>query len=1076
MQIWINCPNCSQRVAVAPSAGPDVPCTICGHSLTFPDHHDVFVSYATPDVEVAKQVCTALHSRKLNYWFAPEKIRTGDFFATAIADDLNKSKVVVLVLSEQATDSPWVRAEITTALSSKITVLPFMIQKFDLPNEWKLMLSTIQWKEAYRGLIENEIELLVSRVEERLRELSAAVPTTTATSRAQNIEPKAKRGVNPHLSPYVGPQPFTQDKANKLFGRQHDANEILKLIASNRFVLIYAPSGAGKSSLLNTLVYESLVAKGLEVLLGARVGGALPEGVKAALIRNIFTFSVVYGLGGTAVPNLQCNLTDTLQMRHVRAGVRGRVIIFDQFEELFTQHTERFEDRKGFFTDVVDAMNADPDLRVVFAMRQEYLADIDPLFAELPRNLHVQRFALRRLDLDGALEAIVGPAREFADFGEQVAEGLVRQLNTIRIAGFDGVVVEKRGEFIEMVHLQIVCQRLWAALPAGITRIEMEHIEKAAGVGKSFGDFVVNALNAFYDDTVESTACSRETKEAGGYRKELIQLGCMKFVTVSATRTMIQRKNDRTGRLPNWIVDQLEKKHLLRFESRGGSQWYELSHDRLAEPVARQINREVSKLLFAADLLDAVLNRAKGDGCPDLKGYFGSHRDVVVECEAFHKQVGLFEDEAEFVFRASLATGVDCIPWSRRLGQDFPATRLRVLKEALACPDPAVRANAARLLGDEFAPELGSDLVQLALVDPEAKVRESALESLARLDRESLFNEIKARFASPEARRAATQAVASLLVLSDHGKTGPAFAALYQSIDAGKRAGIRARSWGFRFFSTLSVLPYVLIPATIFAGIGGGLCKWLPGVFGFTLSQAGPSMMAGLFQGSIAAMQWGLYTALALTIHRLVFFQKRGPVSSLRPTSALLWGAIGGLISGAGTTLLVAGVYEMRSLVTMGWLSSSDVKQFSAEFWGDLFIRTRFGWVYIIVGCGLGLAMAITGNGMRASGKFRFEGNQSTISGLREFRSIILQMMKLAARSIWAFPVCMAVAGTIIMLMIRPGAAAAPARSSFEARLIGTIVDCVCLSIGCFFAMVGMGFGVVLLARGVRVEPRKDEL
>ena len=56
-------------------------------------------------------------------------------------------------------------------------------------------------------------------------------------------------------------------------------------------------------------------------------------------------------------------------MRHIRPGVRGRVVIFDQFEELFTQHAERFEDRKGFFDDVIEAMHADPGLRVVFAMR-----------------------------------------------------------------------------------------------------------------------------------------------------------------------------------------------------------------------------------------------------------------------------------------------------------------------------------------------------------------------------------------------------------------------------------------------------------------------------------------------------------------------------------------------------------------------------------------------------------------------------------------------------------------------------------------------------------------------------------
>jgi hypothetical protein len=1076
MALWVNCGGCSQRVTVEPVPAQDPHCRDCGRSLTLPLGPDVFVSYATPDFVVAQQVCAALHARKLNPWFAPEQIKAGDFFATAIADDLKKSKLVVLVLSEHATRSPWVTAEVTTAVSARMTVLPFKIQQFELTGSWALLLSVIQWQEAYRGSIDNEIDMLVSRVEERLRALSAADADVAAVNQAPAIAPRAKRGVNPLLSPYVGPQPFTQDKANRFFGRQHDAGEILKLIAAHRLVLIYAPSGAGKSSLLNTLIHESLVEKGLEVLLGTRVGGALPENVKAADIRNIFTYSVVYGLGGTAIPNAQCNLVDTLEMRHKRPGVRGRVIIFDQFEELFTQHPERFEDRKGFFADAIAAMTADPQLRVVFAMRQEYLADIDPLLADLPGDLCAQRFALRRLDLDGALEAIVGPAREFADFAEDVAEGLVRQLNTIRVEGFDGVPVEKRGEFIEMVHLQIVCQRLWAALPAGITRIEKEHVEKAAGPGKSFGHFVVNALNAFYDDTLESVARSRETKEAGGYSKELIQLGCMKFVTASATRTMIQRKNDRTGRLPNWIVDQLEKSHLLRVESRGGCQWYELSHDRLADPVARQINREVSKLLFAADLLDAVLNRVKGDGRENLTGYFGAHRDVLAECETFHKQVGLFEDEAEFVFRASLAAGVDCIAWSRRLAQDFPEARRRVLKEALACPDKTVRANAAALLGDDFEPELAADLVQLALADPSGRVRKSATRSLAKLDRAELFDKLTARFAAADTHREARQAMAHLLVLSDLGKTGPAFTALCQSIGSGTRARIRAKAWGLRFFNTFSVLPYVLIPAAIFSGISAGIYKWIPGIWGHTLCQARPSWTAGLFHGFTAAMEWGLIIPFFLVIHRVVFFRKTGPLSSLRPLSALVWGAGAGLFAGTMIMLTVVGVYEVTSLATMGWISSKNVKQFSAEFWGDLFIRTRLGWAYVITGCGMGVAMAIIGNGMRASGKFERQDAASSPSGTGDLRAIVVQMIRLALPYAWAFPVCLTVAATFVMMIVRAGDEAPPDRSSFQALLLANIFDCGSQWVGGFFAMVGVGVGVVLMTRGVHVEPRRDEI
>ena len=59
---------------------------------------------------------------------------------------------------------------------------------------------------------------------------------------------------------------------------------------------MYAPSGAGKSSLLNTIVQEGLEANDLEVLAGVRVGAALPDKVAAAAVRNVFTYSAVGGI------------------------------------------------------------------------------------------------------------------------------------------------------------------------------------------------------------------------------------------------------------------------------------------------------------------------------------------------------------------------------------------------------------------------------------------------------------------------------------------------------------------------------------------------------------------------------------------------------------------------------------------------------------------------------------------------------------------------------------------------------------------------------------------------------------
>ncbi len=1077
MRTAVFCERCSGVVIVEYAAGQDAACPDCGDALRPPAACDVFISYATPDLEVARQVGAALAARNINYWLAPERIEVGDSFLTKITADLAEANVVALILSRAATKSPWVRAEVTLAISAGTAVLPLKVEEFDLPREFVMLLAHANWMEAYRGGVGSYIEPFVSKVQEKLRDSSAIFPAVVEEPATPAPQARPKLGVKPHQSPYVGPQPFPRQMAGKFFGRHHEAAEILKQVAAHRIVLIYAPSGAGKSSLLNTLIQDSLEQTGLEVLLGARVGGALPDHVKAADIRNIYTFSAVCGIEGAALPSPKCRLSEALAARHVRAGVRGRAVIFDQFEELFTQHAERFEDRHGFFEDVVTALREDPGLRVVFAMRQEYLADIDPLADELPDEFKVKRFALRRLDQAGALEAITGPAADYADFAPGVAEEIVRQLNTIRVAGFDGVVVEKRGEFIEMVHLQIVCARLWDALPAGVTVIERAHVERAAGAGKSFNEFVVNALDAFYDDTVEKVANSKETRAAGGFPKELIRLGCMKFVTNASTRTMVQRKNDRTGRLPDWIVEQLEKSHLLRFETRGGIQWYELSHDRLADPVGRQINRDVSKLLFASDLLATVMNRETEDrGALGLAGYFEPHRDVLAECAPFHKQVGLFEDEAEFVFRASLTAGEDMAAWAGRLAQDFPAARARVLREATACPNPAVRANAATLLGGNFTDDFSADLLKLSLDDADDAVRRAALHSVAKLDRAPLYAEIAARLAAPASHRAAKQAAAAVRVDADRGLTGDAFDACYRKIPLGARADIRSRAWGMRFRDAVSVLPYITLPAALMSGVAAGLFKWLPGVFGWALCQPRPSIMAGLFHGVTAGMIWGGVIALFMLLHRVVFYRKTARLSAVRPVGALVVGVIGGAVSGLTVTLIIVGVFAMTPLAEMGWIRDNTVKQFSAEFWEDLFVNTRYGWAYVITGTWLGLALAIMGNSLRASGQARAGAAAGRVETTKELWAIMKRMMRLALRSAWALPVCLAVAGVMSFNILKPGPSALPHNASVSGRVLGTFFDCGSQTAGGFFSIVGVGVGLAVMTRGVRVEPRGDEL
>src|SRR5476649_785945 len=82
-----------------------------------------FVSYASQDVLVADSVCAALEAAGLPCWIAPRDVRAGDSYAAAIVQAINDCRMLVLVLSKSAIDSPHVLREVERASSKKRPVL-----------------------------------------------------------------------------------------------------------------------------------------------------------------------------------------------------------------------------------------------------------------------------------------------------------------------------------------------------------------------------------------------------------------------------------------------------------------------------------------------------------------------------------------------------------------------------------------------------------------------------------------------------------------------------------------------------------------------------------------------------------------------------------------------------------------------------------------------------------------------------------------------------------------------------------------------------------------------------------------
>lgn len=70
-------------------------------------------------------------------------------------------------------------------------------------------------------------------------------------------------------NPYVGPRSFKTGE--KMYGRDRELRDLLNLLIAERIVLLYSPSGAGKSSLIQAGLIEQLRQEGFKPLPVMRV-------------------------------------------------------------------------------------------------------------------------------------------------------------------------------------------------------------------------------------------------------------------------------------------------------------------------------------------------------------------------------------------------------------------------------------------------------------------------------------------------------------------------------------------------------------------------------------------------------------------------------------------------------------------------------------------------------------------------------------------------------------------------------------------------------------------------------------
>src|SRR5688572_26667444 len=92
-------------------------------------------------------------------------------------------------------------------------------------------------------------------------------------------------------NPYVGARTFKPEEGNLFFGREREAFDLLSLVISDRLVLFYAQSGAGKSSLINTRLIPGLVGEGEFRLFP--VGRLRRDELTGSTAKNVYVYNLL---------------------------------------------------------------------------------------------------------------------------------------------------------------------------------------------------------------------------------------------------------------------------------------------------------------------------------------------------------------------------------------------------------------------------------------------------------------------------------------------------------------------------------------------------------------------------------------------------------------------------------------------------------------------------------------------------------------------------------------------------------------------------------------------------------------
>ena len=123
-----------------------------------------FVSHASEDAAIAASIADYLERNGVTCWIAPRDVTPGGDYGAEIVHGIETSAVFVLVLSEHANESIFVKREVERAVSKGKPIFPIRVREVLPSRSLELFVSSAHWIDAWEPPIEKYLARLARSI------------------------------------------------------------------------------------------------------------------------------------------------------------------------------------------------------------------------------------------------------------------------------------------------------------------------------------------------------------------------------------------------------------------------------------------------------------------------------------------------------------------------------------------------------------------------------------------------------------------------------------------------------------------------------------------------------------------------------------------------------------------------------------------------------------------------------------------------------------------------------------------------------------------------------------------------